>query len=240
MGSGVVGDACDERLGELERLGRLRVRGRERSVRGSHERLHRGGVRVGRFERDREPVLGFVELPTDQPAHPREVRGVEPDGQLQLLGHRDRLVAEASQLVEISALPGGEAGQREGRWRRWVTGRVAELGRLLAPREHFGPHAEEPVVPERDDESQRAVRIAALEHEPLRGADLGEQCIDVVEGRCRVCREAAVAPNDLLQHPRRVPAPHSFQATGRFEAVGGERLQGLEQHEPTVGCALHQ
>ena len=128
----------------------------------------------------------------------------------------------------MSALPGGEAGQREGRWRRGVTRRAAELGRLLTPHEHFGPHSEESIVPERDDESQRAVRIAALEHEPLRGADLGEQCIDVVEGRCRVCREAAVAPNDLLQHPSpragvALPPDDRTLRGGRWRTPSGTR-----------------
>ena len=74
----------------------------------------------------------------------------------------------------------------------------------------------------------------------MRRPNLSQQRIDVVEGGCCVIREAAVAPHDLLQQPSRMPAPHPFQATGCFETGGGERLQGLEHHEPTVGRALDQ
>ena len=117
---------------------------------------------------------------------------------------------------------------------------AAERGRLLPPSEDLGLHAHEAVVVQRVHHLQVAVGVARLDEEPVRGAELDEQCVEVREGRRRICRDACRALGDHLQRPSGVPLPQLVDASGLGEALERELLQRLEQDIATIGGPLHE
>ncbi len=117
---------------------------------------------------------------------------------------------------------------------------AAEGGRLLAPPEDLGLHAHEAVVVERVHHLQVAVGVTRLHEEPVGGAQLDQQGVELREGRGRIGRDTHRALGDHLQGPSGVPLPQLVDASGLGEALERELLQRLEQHIATIGGPLHE